>query len=548
MDRLDTSTAWQALTKHCQQIANLKIKDQFVSHPERVSEFSLWACGLFLDYSKNRITAETMKLLYGLAQTAEVTVYREKMFSGDLINVTEKRAVLHTALRNPGNEPAAEMVLVKRELKRIAKCVSAIRDGKWLGFSGQAITDVVNIGIGGSDLGPAMVVSALRPYVTRVKVHFVSNVDATHISETLKYLNPKTTVFIISSKTFTTQETLTNAHTAKEWLLHQTVDEAKIIKQHFIAVTAKSERAIEFGIDQENIFPIWDWVGGRFSLWSAIGLSIAIAIGMERFYQLLAGAHAMDRHFCEAPLEKNMPVILALLGIWNINFLGATTHAVIPYDQYLSLLPAYLQQLEMESNGKRVLVNGKTIDYKTAPVVWGAVGTNGQHAFHQLLMQGTQMVPVDFIVALESHNPIRNHHLLLYANCLAQSQALMCGRSEDEVVIQLCEQGMTQEEARMQASHRVIPGNIPSNTIVAQNINPESLGALIALYEHKVFVQGIIWRINSFDQWGVELGKHLASKLTPVLQGSADIADLDGSTARLVSVFALLSNRLQDKC
>jgi len=540
MDRLDTSPAWRALTKHCEQVANLKVKDQFISHPERFSDFSLGAAGIFLDYSKNRITAETMQLLHGLAQTAEIAAYREKMFSGDPINVTEKRAVLHAALRNPGDEPAAEMILIKRELKRIAKCVSAIRDGKWLGFSGQAITDVVNIGIGGSDLGPAMVVSALQPYVTRVKVHFVSNIDATHISETLKYLNPKTTVFVISSKTFTTQETLVNALTAKEWLLNQAVTETKIIKQHFIAVTSKPDRAIEFGIDQDNIFPIWDWVGGRFSLWSAIGLSIAIAIGMEKFYELLAGAHAMDSHFREAPLEKNMPVILALLGIWNINFLGATTHAVIPYDQYLSLLPAYLQQLEMESNGKRVRINGEVVDYKTAPVVWGAVGTNGQHAFHQLLMQGTQMVPVDFIVALESHNPIRNHHLLLYANCLAQSQALMCGRSENEVVAQLREQGMVQEEIRMQAPHRIIPGNVPSNTIVIQNINPETLGALIALYEHKVFVQGIIWRINSFDQWGVELGKNLASKLVPVLQGSADIANLDGSTGGLVNQFSAI--------
>lgn len=537
MDRLDTSPVWQALTKHCEQIANLKVKDQFLINSQRFSDFSLQAAGVFLDYSKNRITTETMQLLHQLAQTAEVAAWREKMFGGTSINVTEKRAVLHTALRNPGDEPAAEMVLIKRELKRIAKCVSAIRDGKWLGFSGQAITDVVNIGIGGSDLGPAMVVSALKSYVTHVKVHFVSNLDATHISETLKYLNPKTTVFIISSKTFTTQETLTNALTAKEWLLNQAVAETKIVKQHFIAVTSKPDRAIEFGIDRENIFPIWDWVGGRFSLWSAIGLSIAIAIGMENFYELLAGAHAMDSHFREAPLEKNMPVILALLGIWNINFLGATTHAVIPYDQYLSLLPAYLQQLEMESNGKHVRINGEVVDYKTSPVVWGAAGTNGQHAFHQLLMQGTQMVPVDFILPLQSHNPIGNHHLLLCANCFAQSQALMCGLGEDEVIAQLRAQGMSDAEAYMQASHRVISGNVPSNTIVMQNVNPQTLGALIALYEHKVFVQGIIWRIDSFDQWGVELGKRLASKLVPMLQGSVDSSSLDGSTSGLIDMF-----------
>ena len=538
MDRLDTSSAWQALVKHSEQIAKLKVKDEFINHPERFSDFSLQAAGVFLDYSKNRITAITMQLLCELAKTAEVVFWREEMFRGGIINVTEKRAVLHTALRNPGNEPAAEMALIKKELQSIARCVTSIRDGSWRGYGGQAITDVVNIGIGGSDLGPAMVVSALEPYVTHVKVHFVSNLDATHISETLRYLNPKTTLFIISSKTFTTQETLTNALTAKEWLLNQAGANAETrVKQHFIAVTAKPERAIEFGIDKDNVFPIWDWVGGRFSLWSAIGLSIAVAIGMERFYELLAGAHAMDSHFREAPLEKNMPVILALLGIWNINFLGAATQAIIPYDQYLSLLPAYLQQLEMESNGKRVRINGEIVDYKTAPVVWGGVGTNGQHAFHQLLMQGTQMVPVDFIIPLQSHNPIHNHHLLLYANCLAQSQALMCGRSSDEIIAELCGQGMSQEEAHIQAPHKIIPGNVPSNTIVMQKINPETLGALIALYEHKVFVQGIIWRINSFDQWGVELGKHMASKLVPVLQGSAELVVLDGSTSGLIGLF-----------
>ncbi|EKE00810.1 MAG: hypothetical protein ACD_21C00269G0002 [uncultured bacterium] len=536
MDRLDTSPAWLALAKHSNQIADLKIKDQFANNPNRFSEFSLKAAEIFLDYSKNRVTPETMRLLYRLAETAEIAKYREEMFNGDPINITEKRAVLHTALRNPGNEPAKEMALVKAGLEKIAKCVNVIRDSKWLGYSGQPITDVVNIGIGGSDLGPAMVVAALQPYATNVKAHFVSNIDATQITETLRLLTPQTTLFIISSKTFTTQETLTNAITAKEWLLNENVNEAEIIKKHFIAVTSKPERAIEFGIAQKNIFPIWDWVGGRFSLWSAIGLSIALAIGMDKFYELLAGAHAMDEHFRHAPLEENMPIILALLGIWNINFLGAATQAIVPYDQYLSLLPAYLQQLEMESNGKRVRTNGEAVNYKTAPVIWGAVGTNGQHAFHQLLMQGTQMVPVDFIVPLHSHNQIRNHHLLLYANCLAQSQALMSGREEKEIVAELRKQGLSEEEAHKQAPHKIIPGNVPSNTIVMQDINPKTLGALLALYEHKVFVQGIIWRINSFDQWGVELGKHMANKLVPVLKGEAGLSGLDSSTAGLVNL------------
>ena len=536
MDKPDTSNAWRALAKHSAQIANLKIKDQFIKNKNRFTDFSLQAAGVFLDYSKNKITTETMQLLCHLAEVAEVARLRDAMFSGEVINITEKRAVLHTALRSSGDKPVAEMILVKKELQRIAKCVDVIRSGKWFGYSGQAITDVVNIGIGGSDLGPEMVVTALQPYVSNIRVHFVSNVDATHISETLRYLTPQNTLFIVASKTFTTQETLTNAITAKEWLLNKSVATTKIIKKHFIGVTANSQGALEFGIESANIFPIWDWVGGRFSLWSAIGLSIAIAIGMDKFYEFLVGAHTMDEHFRKAPLEENMPVILALLGIWNINFLAAATQAIIPYDQYLRLFPAYLQQLEMESNGKRVRINGEGVDYTTAPVIWGGVGTNGQHAFHQLLMQGTQMIPVDFIVPLQSHNPIRNHHLLLYANCLAQSQALMCGSEAAEIIAELQEQGVKLEVACKLAQHKTIPGNIPSNTIIMQNVNPATLGALLALYEHKVFVQGAIWQINSFDQWGVELGKQLANKLVPVLQGNMNTASLDGSTSGLVKL------------
>jgi len=508
---MNRNNSWQALTEHSQKIANLTIKAEFADNPNRFEELSLEAAGIFLDYSKNRITKETMELLCRLARSCQVEQIRDKMFNGDAINITENRAVLHTALRNPGTNPLAQMSLVKQELARITKYVERIRNSN--------ITDVVNIGIGGSDLGPAMVACALKPYSDKITAHFVSNVDATHISETIKYLNPETTLFIVSSKTFTTQETLTNALTAKEWLLTQipNIDERQIVKQHFIAVTAKPDRAIEFGILAENIFPIWDWVGGRFSLWSAIGLSVALTIGMDNFNQLLAGAHSMDEHFQQTPLEKNLPVILALIGIWNINFLHAAAQAILPYDQYLSLFPAFLQQLEMESNGKRVDINGKIVNYKTAPIIWGAVGTNGQHAFHQLLMQGTQLVPVDFIIPLNSHNPINEHHLLLYANCLAQSQALMCGQNDSD-----------------QPLYKQIPGNVPSNFISMNKITPATLGALIATYEHKVLVQGIIWQINSFDQWGVELGKKIANKLVPILEQETTDSSLDSSTQSLI--------------
>ncbi|MBU0745025.1 MAG: glucose-6-phosphate isomerase [Gammaproteobacteria bacterium] len=537
MDKPGISKTWQALINHHDKVSDLSIKEQFVNNPKRFSDFSLKAAGIFLDYSKNRVTQETMQLLFDLAEASKLSEYREKMFRGDKINITEKRAVLHTVLRNIDDVSTPEGRLVKTELERISKCVDDVREGRWLGYSGKEITDVVNIGIGGSDLGPAMVVRALQPYTTHIKVHFVSNIDATHISEAIEHLNPETTLFIIASKTFTTQETLTNALAAKQWLLSQSQAATNAIHQHFIGVTAKPERAIEFGLHQDNVFPFWDWVGGRFSLWSAIGISIALAVGMEKFYELLRGAHEMDEHFRSAPLNKNLPVILGLIGIWNIDFLGANTQAIIPYDQYLDLLPAYLQQLEMESNGKRVCIDGSEVTYKTAPIIWGGIGTNSQHSFHQLLMQGTQMVPVDFIASLHSHNPIGDHHLLLYANCLAQSQALMCGRSKDEVMQELKMQQIPDEEAAELVWHKIIPGNVPSNTIVLDKIDPATLGALIALYEHKVFVQGVIWQINSFDQWGVELGKHMATKLVPMLQDERDISDLDSSTQGLINLF-----------
>lgn len=537
MDETKFSAAWQLLKEHSQQIADLRIKEQFALDSQRFSRFAVNAAGIFLDYSKNRVTQETMRLLLALAEAAEVVKYRDKMFGGKSINITENRAVLHSALRDlQQDEFLPEIKLVKKELKRIAERVDNVRSGRWRGYSGKVITDLVNIGIGGSDLGPAMVVAALQPYVTQVKVHFVSNLDATHISETLKHLNPETTLFVIASKTFVTQETLTNAITAKEWLLSNATTSKNAIKQHFIGVTAVAEKAIAFGIDRENIFPIWDWVGGRFSLWSAIGIAIAFAIGMERFYELLNGAHQMDEHFKQAPLEENLPVIMALLSIWNINFLDAATQAVIPYDQYLSLFPAYLQQLEMESNGKHVNLTGKIINYKTAPVIWGGVGTNSQHSFHQLLMQGTQVVPVDFILPLHTHNPIDNHHLLLYANCLAQSRALMCGATAAEVMAELAATGVPLDVSSKLVPHKVISGNIPSNTIVIDKIEPLTLGALLALYEHKVFVEGVVWQINSFDQWGVELGKKIANKLVPMLQGDGELSGLDGSTLGLIKL------------
>lgn len=552
---LPTKAIWKKLSLHHNSIKSLNIKDQFVSDPQRASKFTLEAASLLLDYSKNKISEETINLLCKLAEESKLQDKIEAMFEGEKINITEDRAVLHTALRNPNFKAKvlvdgkSVMPEIQEVLANMSACVEAIRNGSWKGHTHKRITDVVNIGIGGSDLGPYMVTEALTPYASStLQCHFISNVDATHISETLKYLDPETTVFIIASKTFTTQETLCNAVTAKEWLLSQsTADKSNdIIKHHFLAVTAKPERAVQFGILAKNIFPFWDWVGGRYSLWSAIGLSIALAIGMENFKKLLQGAHVMDEHFRETELSKNMPVILALLGIWNTDFLEMATQAIIPYDQYLHLLPSYLQQLDMESNGKRVTVDGKEVTYKTAPVLWGAVGTNGQHAFHQLLMQGTQIVPIDFIVEAQSHNPVGDHHLLLYANCLAQSQALMCGRTEEDVIAELVADGMALDKAKKIAPHKVIPGNVPTNTIFMQKLTPETLGALLALYEHKVFVQGVIWQINSFDQWGVELGKKLANNVTAKLQDKKNTdLNLDSSTGNLIKYYQKYSTRTE---
>ncbi|HTY01459.1 MAG TPA: glucose-6-phosphate isomerase, partial [Bacteroidota bacterium] len=514
--------SWQLLLKHFESIRPMHMRDMFAADPARFSRFSLEACGLLLDYSKNRITEETMRLLFGLARECHVEEWRDKMFRGELINSTEQRAVLHIALRNRSNRPILVggkdvMPEVNAVLRHMREFSDAVRLGKWKGYSGESITDIVNIGIGGSDLGPVMVTEALKPYCrSDLRAHFVSNVDGTHIVETLKRLRPARTLFIIASKTFTTQETLTNAVTAREWLLSSAHDDAAIAK-HFVALSTNEPEVRKFGIDPNNMFEFWDWVGGRYSLWSAIGLSIAVSIGMDKFEELLSGAHVMDEHFRTAPIEKNMPVVLGLLGVWYNNFFSASTHAILPYDQYLHRLPAYLQQGDMESNGKSVSRDGTKVDYETGPVIWGEPGTNGQHAFYQLIHQGTKMIPADFIAPVETHNPVGDHHRILLSNFFAQTEALMRGKTRDEARKELAASGMTGSALEAVLPHKVFEGNKPTNSIMMRRITPASLGALIALYEHKIFTQGIVWNVNSFDQWGVELGKQLAKRILPEL-------------------------------
>ncbi len=536
------SPAWKALQEHKQEIDALHMRELFAREPERFQRFSLQWGDVLFDYSKNRISARTIELLVALAKEADVETYRDDMFAGMTINYTENRSVLHTALRQPESyhlqlkdqDVRSDIAKVLKQMKRFTEKVLS---GEWKGYTGKAITDVVNIGIGGSDLGPYMVTEALKPFATgKLGVHFVSNIDGTHIMETLRQVDPETTLFVIASKTFTTQETLTNARTARSWFLDAAGDES-CIAGHFVAVSTNTEQVSAFGIDTSNMFRFWDWVGGRYSLWSSIGLSIALYIGFERFEELLAGAHAMDEHFCSAPLDKNIPAILALLGIWYNNFFDILSHAVIPYDQYLHRLPAYLQQLDMESNGKRIDREGHEIDYATGPVIWGEPGTNSQHAFFQLLHQGPNAIPADFIVPLKSQNPTGEHHDILLANCFAQTEALMCGKTPTEVEKELRESGMDEEQAKELLFHKVFPGNRPTNTIVFTEINPFNLGSLVAMYEHKVFVQGIIWRINSFDQWGVELGKQLAKKILPEIQGENDTEAHDASTNALVNLY-----------
>ena len=534
MSTVTASPAWQALIRHQRAMAEVPVRDLFAADPDRFGRFSLEAAGLLLDYSKNRITAETIALLADLARSRDLEGWRNRLFSGEAINISEERAVLHTALRQRHDAPvtvAGGDVIpeLRAVMKRFGAFVDGVRFGEVTGLSGRRFKDVVNIGIGGSDLGPLMMTDALLPYHhPDLRVRFVSNVDGTHLYDTLDWLDPETTLFIITSKTFTTEETMANARSAREWFLSEGGDE-KDIGRHFIAVTANLAEARRFGIGPESTFAFWDWVGGRFSLWSAVGLPVAMAIGMERFDQLLAGAAAMDEHFRTAPLEANMPVLMGLLGVWATNFWDAPAHAVVPYDQYLHRLPAYLQQLDMESNGKSVDRDGNPVDYATAPVIFGEPGTNAQHSFFQALHQGPRAIPVDFLAAAESHNPFGDHHRLLLANMLAQSEALMRGRTAEEARTEMTAAGLSPERLEALLPHKLFPGSRPSNTLLYQKLTPVTLGALIALYEHKIFVQGVIWNLNSFDQWGVELGKALA-RTTGTELAYGPVADHDGST------------------
>ena len=540
MPALTQSPAWKALQVHYEQMRRVHMRDLFAADAQRFVKFSLTFNDLLLDYSKNIVTGETLALLLDLARRARLEEWRDRMFAGEKINITEGRAVLHIALRNRSNRSILSdgvdvMPKVNAVLDQMRRFSERVRGGEWRGYTGKPLTDVVNIGIGGSDLGPVMVSEALKPYgKDGLRPHFVSNVDGTHIAETLKRVDPETTLFVIASKTFTTQETLTNAHTARRWFLEQAKDEAAVAK-HFVALSTNAEAVAAFGIDTRNMFEFWDWVGGRYSLWSAIGLPIVLAIGMDSFEELLAGAHDMDEHFRGAPLEENLPVILGLLGVWYNNFFGAQTHAILPYDQYLHRFPAYFQQGDMESNGKRVNRDGEAVDYSTGPVIWGEPGTNGQHAFYQLIHQGTKLIPCDFLAPIHSQNPIGAHHRILLSNFFAQPEALMRGKTEAEVRAELSAAGMEGEELEALLPHKVFPGNKPSNALLFRKLTPRTLGTLIALYEHKIFVQGIIWNINSFDQWGVELGKQLAKAIQPELDDEHMVASHDSSTNSLIN-------------
>ena len=544
MNDLTKLPAWNALQQHYKKAKKLHLRDLFEKDSKRFEKFSIRFNDILLDYSKNRITDETMKLLLQLVREAKVKKWIEKMFSGEKINFTENRAVLHIALRNRSNraiyvDGTDVMPAVNAELAKMKAFCEKVRSGEWKGYTGKAITDVVNIGIGGSDLGPLMVCEALKPYGSKLNVHFVSNVDGTHIAETLKKINPETTLFLIASKTFTTQETMTNAQTARAWFLKSANDETAVAK-HFAALSTNSKAVAEFGIDTKNMFGFWDWVGGRYSLWSAIGLSIALFIGFENFEELLRGAFEMDEHFRTAPFEKNLPVILALLGIWYNNFFGAETYALLPYDQYLHRFAAYFQQGDMESNGKRITREGKVVSYQTGQIVWGEPGTNGQHAFYQLIHQGTKLIPCDFLAPALSHNPIGEHHQILLSNFFAQTEALMKGKTEKEVRKELEAQGLKKKEIEKLLPHKVFEGNRPTNSILFQKLTPKTLGSLIAMYEHKIFVQSIIWNINAFDQWGVELGKQLAKAILPELKDEKTVETHDASTNGLINYYKSL--------
>lgn len=534
------TAAWQALQKHFDEMKDVTIADLFAKDGDRFSKFSAtFDDQMLVDYSKNRITEETLAKLQDLAKECDLAGAIKSMFSGEKINRTENRAVLHVALRNRSNTPILVdgkdvMPEVNAVLEKMKTFSEAIISGEWKGYTGKAITDVVNIGIGGSDLGPYMVTEALRPYKNHLNMHFVSNVDGTHIAEVLKKVNPETTLFLVASKTFTTQETMTNAHSARDWFLKAAGDEKHVAK-HFAALSTNAKAVGEFGIDTANMFEFWDWVGGRYSLWSAIGLSIVLSIGFDNFVELLSGAHAMDKHFSTTPAEKNLPVLLALIGIWYNNFFGAETEAILPYDQYMHRFAAYFQQGNMESNGKYVDRNGNVVNYQTGPIIWGEPSTNGQHAFYQLIHQGTKMVPCDFIAPAITHNPLSDHHQKLLSNFFAQTEALAFGKSREVVEQEYRDQGKDPATLDYVVPFKVFEGNRPTNSILLREITPFSLGALIALYEHKIFTQGVILNIFTFDQWGVELGKQLANRILPELKDDKEISSHDSSTNGLIN-------------
>ncbi|MGF1548892.1 MAG: glucose-6-phosphate isomerase [Thiotrichales bacterium] len=539
------TSAWHTLERHVAGLRKRHMRELFAEDPARFTRFSRRFEDILLDFSKNRITADTLGYLLKLAEASDLALWRERMFNGAAINHTETRAVLHVALRNRSAQPVwvdsvDVMPAVRAVLAHMRDFTERVRAGTWCGMRGERITDIVNIGIGGSDLGPAMVCEALRPYKHRdLNIHFVSNVDGTQIAETLRRVQPETTLFIVASKTFTTQETLTNAHTARDWFLAHggTVPD---IARHFVAVSTNAEAVAAFGIDTDNMFEFWDWVGGRYSLWSAIGLPIALYVGMEHFEALLDGAHAMDIHFREAPFADNLPVLLALLGVWYVNFLGAESHAILAYDQYLWRFSDYFQQGDMESNGKSVDRQGRAVDYHTGPVIWGQPGTNGQHAFYQLIHQGTRLIPCDFLAPIESHNPIGEHHRILLSNFFAQTEALMRGRTAAEAADAMRAAGLDEATIQLRLPYTVFRGNQPSNSVLFRKLTPRTLGALIAMYEHKIFVQGVIWNINSFDQWGVELGKSLAKAILPELANAAPVTSHDASTNGLINYYKQL--------
>jgi glucose-6-phosphate isomerase len=543
MSRLTESPAWKALLEHRDEMRSVHMRELFEKDPQRFEKFSIELGDLLFDYSKNRITEKTLGLLFALAEQARLGEWIERMFSGDKINVTENRAVLHVALRNLPEQPILVdgldvMPEVHNVLDKMRSFSESVRSGAWKGHTGKRISDVVNLGIGGSDLGPVMVTEALRPYWQEgLHVHFVSNIDGTQLAETLKPLDPETTLFTVASKTFTTQETLTNARSSRSWLIDKLHDRAAVAR-HFVAMSTNAKEVTAFGIDPENMFEFWDWVGGRYSLWSAIGLPIAIVIGADNFAELLAGAREADEHFRRTPLPENIPVIMGLLGVWYNDFFGAETHAILPYDQYLHRFAAYFQQGDMESNGKSTTRDGQRIeDYSTGPVIWGEPGTNGQHAFYQLIHQGTRLIPADFIAPIESHNPLGEHHKILLANFFAQTEALMKGKTAAEVKAELESNSLDKMSVSRLAPHKFFGGNRPTNSLLIKKITPFSLGRLIALYEHKIFCQGVIWNINSFDQWGVELGKQLAKAIQAELDGDEQVASHDSSTNGLINDF-----------